>query len=115
MLLRRPRYDEARRVMKDNITTTWNVLNRQRKNKRNLEINDTLLLTPYTYGNSNIISRKEDICIKHRCFLPLADTSVRLITLLSYVKVSTSAASTRPILSSDWLTARYQFTSQPPP
>ena len=64
VLLRCPRYVEARTVMKDDITTTWNISNRQRKNRRKLEINDTLLLTTYSYGNSSNISRKEDISIK---------------------------------------------------
>jgi len=54
--------------MKDDINTTLNILNRQRKNKRKVEINDTLLLTPYSYGNSNNINRKEDICIKEALF-----------------------------------------------
>jgi len=62
--IRCPRYAEARRVMKDDITTTLNILNRQRKKKRKVEINDTLLLTPYSYGNSNNINRKEDIVSK---------------------------------------------------
>jgi len=64
VLLRCPRYAEARRRMKDDITTTLNILSRQRKKKRKVEINDTLLLTPYSYGNSNNINRKEDIVSK---------------------------------------------------
>jgi len=68
VLLRCPRYVEARRVMKDEITTTLNILNIQRKKKRKVEINDTLLLTPYSYDNSNNINRKEDICIKEALF-----------------------------------------------
>ena len=68
VLLRCPRYVEARRVMKDDINTTLNILNRQRKKKRKVEINDALLLTPYSYGNSNNINRKEDICIKEALF-----------------------------------------------
>jgi len=54
--------------MTDDITTTWNILNRQRKNKRKLEVDDTLLLTPYSYGNSNNISRKDDMCITEALF-----------------------------------------------
>ena len=55
--------------MKDDLTTTRNVLNTQRKNKRKLEINDALPYT-YSYGNSNCntISRKEDVCIKEALF-----------------------------------------------
>ena len=68
VLLRCPRYVEARRVMKDDINTTLNILNRQRKKKRKVEINDTLLLAPYSYGNSNNINRKEDICMKEALF-----------------------------------------------
>jgi len=52
------------RIMKDDITTTWNILNRQRKNERKLEIKDTLLLTPYSYGNSNTMSRKEEFVLR---------------------------------------------------
>jgi len=33
-----------------------------------IHFNDTQLLTPYSYGNSNNINRKEDICIKEALF-----------------------------------------------
>jgi len=39
-------YVEARNIMKDDLTTNRNILNIQSKNKRKLEINDILLLTP---------------------------------------------------------------------
>lgn len=57
-------YVEARNIMKDDLTTNRNILNIQSKNKRKLEINDILLLTPQSYSNSNTISKKEDICIE---------------------------------------------------
>jgi len=40
-------------IMKDSITTTWNVLKMQRKNISKLKINDTLLLTPFSDGIIN--------------------------------------------------------------
>ena len=106
VLLRCPRYAEARRVMKVDITTTLNILNRQRKKKRKVEINDTLLLTPYSYGNSNNINRKDDICIKEalfeflscvdrriwlvintHMFLPLVDISLGWISPSIYISL----------------------------
>jgi len=89
VLLRCPRYVEARRVMKDEITTTLNILNIQRKKKRKVEINDTLLLTPYSYDNSNNINRKEDICIKEALFEFLSCRSKNL-TCDEYTYVFTS-------------------------
>ena len=49
-------------------------------------------------------------CDEYTCFLPLVDISLglnRLIALSIFIKVSTSVASTRLILGSDWLIAIY--------
>ena len=67
----------------------YNTLNRQRKKKRKVEINDTLLLTPYSYGNSNNINRKEDICIKEALFEFVLCRSKNL-TCVEYTCVFTS-------------------------
>ena len=103
----------------------YNTLNRQRKKKRKVEINDTLLLTPYSYGNSNNINRKEDIVSKRHylnsCLVSIEEFDLWWIHicfylwltfhldgfLLRFTSVSTSVASTRSILGSYWLIAIY--------
>ena len=67
VLLRCPRYAEARSIMKNNLSDIWNNVNVRRRHKRNLEINESFVLMSFNYSYSDVY-RKEDYYVKEILF-----------------------------------------------
>ena len=93
-------------IRRRNTLSVAEITSEDRIFRRNIDGIDTLLLTPYSYGNSNNINRKEDICIKEalfeflscvdrriwlvmntHMFLPLVDISLGWISPSIYISL----------------------------
>ena len=77
VLLRCPRCAEARSIMENNLSDIWNNVNVRRHHKRNLEINESFLLMPFNYSNSDVY-RKEDYYGKETLFEFLSTVNWRI-------------------------------------
>jgi len=77
VLLRCPRYVEARSIMKHNLSDIWNNVNVRRRHKRSSEINESFLLMPFNYSNSEVY-RKEGYYVKETLFEFLSTVNGRI-------------------------------------
>ena len=78
VLLRCTRYVEARSIMKDYLRDICNNLKSKSKQKRNIEVNESLLIAPFNHTVSTIVHRKEDKYIKEALFEFLSSVDRRI-------------------------------------
>jgi len=78
VLLHCTRYVEARSIMKDYLSNICNNLKSKSKQKRNIEVDESLLMAPFNYTNSTVVHRKEDKYIKEALFDFLSSVDRRI-------------------------------------
>jgi len=78
VLLRCTGYVEARSIMKDYLSDIWNNMKSKSKQKRNIEVDESLLIAPFNYTNSTVVHRKEDKYIKEVLFDFLSSVDRRI-------------------------------------
>ena len=86
VLLRCTRYVEARNTMKAYLSDICDNLTLKSRRKRKIEINESLLLTPFNFMNNTDVHRKEDNYIKEALieFLSGVDRRIWHTQKLSY-------------------------------
>jgi len=79
VLLRCTRYVEARSIMKDYLRDICNNLkSKKQTKKRNIEVNESLLIAPFNHTISTVVHRKEDKYIKEALFEFLSSVDRRI-------------------------------------
>ena len=78
VLLRCTRYVEARNTMKAYLSDICDNLKLKSRRKRKIEINESLLLTPFNFMNKNDVHRKEDNYTKEALFEFLSGVDRRI-------------------------------------